>query len=144
MTLRPVTADHERVVDRLDAAGLPSDDVADGPARLYIATVDDEPVGIGGLEAYGRVGLLRSVVVDGPHRGEGLGAQLVRALEDEAAERGVEELFLLTTTAAGFFERLGYERHDRRSVPASIASTTEFADACPDSAACLRRRLGRD
>jgi amino-acid N-acetyltransferase len=53
----------------------------------------------------------------------------------------VETLYLLTTTAAAFFARHGYETVERDTVPARIRGTTEFDDLCPDSAVCMRKRL---
>jgi amino-acid N-acetyltransferase len=99
-------------------------------------------VGADGLQAAGPDGLLRSLVVESGARGRGLGAALVGALENRAAARGVVRLYLLTTTAAEFFERLGYEPVARDSVPPGIAATAEFRTLCPASATCLCRSLG--
>ena len=45
-------------------------------------------------------------------RGQGLGARLVIAVEDEAHARGCRGVYLMTGTfqAPGFYEGLGYER----------------------------------
>ena len=75
------------------------------------------------------------------HRSRGLGARLVDAIETEARARGVTALYLLTTTAATFFERVGYTAHDRATVPHFLAATTEFSSLCPDTADCLWRDL---
>ena len=61
--------------------------------------------------------------------------------ESEARARGITALYLLTTTAAGFFERLGYKPHNRTTVSPSIAATAEFSSLCLDTAACLWRNL---
>ena len=98
-------------------------------------------IGVVGLEVYGSNALLRSLAVEPQHRSRGLGAGLVDAIESEARRRGVTALYLLTTTAATFFERLGYAAHERAAVPPSIAATTEFSLLCPDTADCLWRDL---
>jgi len=94
-----------------------------------------------GLEIHEPDALLRSLAVERRHHSRGLGARLVRAIETEARARGVTALYLLTTTATKFFERMGYTAHDRAAVPSSIAATTEFSSLCPDTADCLCRDL---
>jgi amino-acid N-acetyltransferase len=53
----------------------------------------------------------------------------------------VETLYLLTTTAAPFFERYGYGAVAREEVPRPIRDTTEFTDLCPASATCMVKGL---
>jgi N-acetylglutamate synthase-like GNAT family acetyltransferase len=50
-------------------------------------------------------------------------------------------MYLLTTTAAGFFERRGYVAAARESAPAEIRATREFADICPASSAFMVKHL---
>lgn len=125
----------------LEATDLPSADVRSKPECFYVARHGSERVGIGGLEHYGPDGLLRSVVIERSKRGRGFGAALCDALEETAAAAGVETLYLLTTTAESFFADRGYVECERAAVPDSIRETTEFADLCPATAACLRKRL---
>ena len=47
------------------------------------------------------------------HRRKGAGAVLVRAIEDQARQRGFSRLYLYTTDAAGFYARLGWSTLDR-------------------------------
>ena len=96
------------VEDLLMRNDLPAEDVRENPGAFYVARTGDERVGAGGIEQYGADGLLRSVVVEEHARGEGVGTELCVALEATAREGGVERLFLLTTTAAGFFAGRGY------------------------------------
>ncbi|SHH44605.1 arsenic resistance N-acetyltransferase ArsN2 [Halobaculum gomorrense] len=140
--------DLDRVEALLSANDLPTEDVRTGPGQFYLARDRDDErdggdavVGVGGVERHGPTGLLRSVAVEESSRGEGYGTALCAALEDRARREGVETLYLLTTTAAGFFGRLGYGAVDRESVPPAIRSTTEFAALCPASATCMRKRL---
>lgn len=134
-------ADLDRVEALLEANGLPHRDVRASDGRFFVAEVDAECVGVGGVETYGPNGLLRSVVVAESNRGLGTGTALCDALEDHARANGVEALYLLTTTAAAFFRRRGYEAVDRETVPSTIQRTTEFADLCPSSATCMRKDL---
>jgi N-acetylglutamate synthase-like GNAT family acetyltransferase len=126
----------------LEAAKLPLGGVAELGDRLLVADAEGELVGCAGLEIYGSVGLLRSAVVASSRRGEGLGVALTRRLLDEAAARGLARVYLLTETAAGFFERLGFARIDRDAVEDAVRASTEFAHLCPASAQAMVREVG--
>lgn len=142
LTLHPADEDSlDYVTELLSANDLPTADVEATDATFYLASVDGERVGIGGIERDGEVGLLRSVVVETAARGRGLGTTLTEALEARAAADGIETLYLLTTTAADFFAGRGYERVAREAVPEPINETTEFSELCPSSATCLRKSL---
>ena len=141
--LRPARpTELDAIAALLRAADLPVADLSVSMLDAYVvATEDEDCIGVVGLEVYGSNALLRSLAVGSQHRSRGLGARLMDAIETEARRRGVTALYLLTTTAATFFERLGYTAHDRAAVPPSIAATTEFSSLCPDTAACLWRDL---
>lgn len=142
ITLRPAAAeDLDRVEALLEANDLPSGDVRAIPDCFFVAESEGAVVGVGGVEARGSAGLLRSVVVREPNRGEGYGRTLCAALEDRARAAGIETLYLLTTTAAAFFRRNGYEAIPREEAPTGIRETTQFTDLCPDSATCMRKAL---
>ena len=72
----------------------------------------------------------------GARRG-GMLALLLRRAFDE----GGREAWLLTTTAAPFFERAGFKPMERTSAPASVLATRQAANLCPASAALLRRSI---
>jgi amino-acid N-acetyltransferase len=124
----------------LAANDLPAD-VGEDTGAFYVAYDDGDAVGIGGLETDGSVTLLRSLVVRERVRGEGYGGAVCDALEREARENGIDEAYLLTTTAAGFFAARGYDEVPRESAPDAIRATEQFADACPDSATCMHKSL---
>jgi len=65
-----------------------------------------------------------------------------RLLALARAER-LERVFLLTTTAGGFFRRFGFRPVRREDVPAALRATEEFAGACPASATIMRLDLSR-
>jgi amino-acid N-acetyltransferase len=126
----------------LRAAGLPVDDlVAPVAVQLFGAFDGDALVGVVGLEDGGDAALLRSLAVVDARRGAGYGSALVAFAEDEAATQGVRCLYLLTTTAAEFFDRLGYRRIARDDVPPAMAATPQFATLCPASSTCMSRSL---
>jgi predicted N-acetyltransferase YhbS len=47
------------------------------------------------------------------YRGKGVGAALVRAIEDQARQRELSRVYLYTTHAVGFYKRLGWKVMDR-------------------------------
>ncbi|NUE00892.1 GNAT family N-acetyltransferase [Halorubraceae archaeon YAN] len=123
----------------LDTCGLPTADVT--AEMLYIATVDGVHIGVGGLEQSGSVGLLRSIAIDPAYQGNGYGVALCSELEQVAMDAGITQLFLLTTTAAHFFQQSGYTQIDREMAPPVIQQTTQFSELCPQQATCLRKQL---
>lgn len=142
ITVRRAGPEHlDRVEALLAADGLPSGDVRAEPDCFSVALSSGAVVGVGGVEVHGSAGLVRSVVVESAHRGRGYGTALCEALENRARDEGVDALYLLTTTAPGFFRRRGYEAVAREAAPAGIRRTTQFAELCPASATCMRKRL---
>jgi amino-acid N-acetyltransferase len=133
---------HLSAVALLEAEGLPASDLTAAHLEHFFFTgTDGAPSALVGLEIYGEVALLRSLVVSAAARSQGLGSALVLHAEEHAASRQVRSIYLLTTTAEPYFERRGYQRIDRMQAPVSIRSTREFADLCPASSAFMIKRL---
>lgn len=127
----------------LSAVGLPYDDLTPAQLKHFLIGRDgDEICGVVGLEPCGDGALLRSLAVSAAHRNEGLGARLTEAIEQYARWRGIDELYLLTTTASAYFERRGYEAIPRDALPEAIRDTEQAARLCPSDATCMRKRLG--
>jgi len=57
-----------------------------------------------------------------------------------AREDGIDEVYLLTTTAEKYFPRFGFARTTRAAVPETVKESAEFRGACPDTAVVMRRR----
>ena len=127
----------------LERAALPTDDLADGTARLW--SVHDASsgamVGCFGLELADPEALLRSVVVRPERQRQGLGTAVVELAEATARDLGVRRLVLLTEDASAFFERLGYREFDRAEACEPIRQTEQFRTLCPASAACLSKSI---
>jgi len=121
---------------------LPAEDVGQQNQTFLTAHAGAELVGCVGLERYGSDALVRSLAVVPRMQGAGLGKALYLRARDESRRAGTRELYLLTTTAAPFFEKVGFERIDRALVPAAIASSAEFRSLCPASAVCMRLKIG--
>lgn len=126
----------------LNAAKLPTEDLTAAHCDNFFYTgTPDAPSGIVGLEIFGHVALLRSLVVAAERRNHGEGAALLEHAESFARAQGVRALYLLTTTAEPFFLKHGYVRAARESAPAAIRATREFAGICPASSAFMVRPL---
>ena len=88
----------------LAGADLPTSDLADAKLEDFFHTGPaSAPSGLVGLELYGEVALLRSLVVAPSSRAGGTGTALLDHAELHARSRGVRRLFLLTNTAEEFF-----------------------------------------
>jgi N-acetylglutamate synthase-like GNAT family acetyltransferase len=141
LAIRPVSFDAPAGA-LLAAGNLPAADLDAGtPVELFALGQEGAPTGLAGLELLGRCGLLRSLVVAPGAREGGLGRRLVAHVERRALGAGLAELWLLTTTAADYFARLGYERMARDAAPAVVARSGQFASLCPASAVLMRKRL---
>lgn len=138
---RATAADFDAVRRLLGAAGLPLDGVEDPATTFFVARAQGEVVGTAAVEAYADGVLLRSVAVAATFRGRGLGERLTEAALDHARAVGSRQAFLLTTTAAAYFPRLGFEIVTRTDVPPGVAGSVEFTSACPASATVMRAPL---
>jgi len=141
LMIRPaVAADLRRAIELLEAAKLP---VADLSAEILALVAENNEIiqGVIGLESFGEVAFLRSLVVSVDARGTGIGPALVTALEVLCTADGVRELWLLTIDSDAFFAQLGYELRDKADAPDAIRSTEEFAGLCPSNAVLMLKRL---
>jgi amino-acid N-acetyltransferase len=137
-----INSDLAAVEKLLAASDLPTEGVRDNFSTFVVADDNGAIAGVIGLEKYGSVALLRSAVVAPDHRGSGVGRRLVEQLLERAEEAGIDELYLLTTTAEKYFPRFGFTRTTRAAVPDAVKSSAEFRGACPDTAVVMSRPIG--
>jgi len=141
-TISPTTSDEtEAIKTLLIEAELPNEDFAQHLNHFLTARQNGSLAGAVGLEIYGQSGLLRSLVVDATHRGQGVGVKLCEQIFAYAQGRDIKELYLLTITAADFFPKLDFSIIDRDSVPPAIQATEEFTSICPSTAVCMVKML---
>lgn len=129
------------IINLLKANNLPVSDLSSGKRLFLAATISGQLTGVVALELYGDSGLLRSLAVNSEFRTLNLGKKLVAEAENLGRENGLKQLFLLTTTASGFFSKLGWDITERSSAPADLAASTEFSSVCPASAVCMTKKL---
>ena len=145
MRIREATnRDLDAVESLLSRNNLPLDGVKENFSSFVVAEDDGGITGAIGLEKFGSIALLRSAVVSSEYRGGGVGRRLVEQVLERAQNDGIEELFLLTTTAEKYFPRFGFARTTRSAVPAAVKESAEFQGACPDSAIVMSRRFTSD
>ncbi|WP_344498444.1 GNAT family N-acetyltransferase [Streptomyces enissocaesilis] len=120
------------VVEQEVPADIEYDAYDAGAVHVLAVSGDGLPLGTGrllyGAAAAGRtggdatVGSLGRLAVSREARGSGVGAALVRAIEDAAVERGLSAVDLHAQThALGFYERLGYVAYGPEFPDAGIA-----------------------
>lgn len=144
-TLRRAALDDESdVAALLTASALPLDGVHEALPCFVVAEDAGAIVGVAGIEECGRAGehaLLRSVAIAPAWRGRGLGRALVTRAIADAEARGARALYLLTTTAEGYFPSFGFTATTREQVPDDVRATREFQGACPASATVMALQL---
>ena len=140
--VRPATpVDLSEIVKLLEAAELPVGEVAEHLHNVLVGEIWGTVVAVAGLEVFGPVGLVRSVVVRPDHRSGGRGGEIVGAVLGRADTLGLTELFLMTTTTAAFFEQFGFRVVPREVAPRPIQRTQEFSTLCPSWAVMMRRAV---
>src|SRR5688500_6304669 len=101
--------------------------------NLFVNYYDDSGkiIGCGGLEFYPPFALLRSLAVVENQRGRSIGKQIVQDLLEQAKQRSVSQIYLLTETARDFFIQRGFADIQREEVPEEIKLSSEFKSVCP-------------
>lgn len=121
----------------LRASNLPADDLNYKKDLLLGYYESNILVGTGALEVYGDYALLRSLSVKLGIRGRNVGTTIAEYLIDEARERKLKGIYLLTETARGFFVKRGFNDVTRAEVPEALKASSEFSHVCPTSAAVM-------
>jgi GNAT superfamily N-acetyltransferase len=131
-------ADAAAIADLLGELGYPAEAAPvqrrleriahDPSSRLFVAEVNGEIAALGGLHVlplveHDELGcMLTALVVGAEHRRQGVGGELVGAVEREARSRGCSRLVLSSADrradAHAFYESLGFEATGRRFVKA--------------------------
>jgi amino-acid N-acetyltransferase len=143
MNIEPAGSVHLSAIQTLLVqAQLPADDLtAHALQHFLVLRMEDAVSGTVGLECFGKIALLRSLVIADALRGRGCGEALTAAAEELAQRLDVTTIYLLTTTADAFFAARGYQRIDRSEAPEGIRATTQFSALCPASAVLMSKRL---
>ncbi|MEY4504584.1 MAG: hypothetical protein RL154_880 [Pseudomonadota bacterium] len=97
---------------------LREDDEMARTVRSYTAVQENgELIGFAALHIYATtLAEVRSLVVKDSFRGKGVGAMLIKALEDEGRDLGIERILTLTYQKE-FFEKLGFIEIAKDQIP---------------------------
>ena len=132
--------ERQQVIDLLQQQDLPVVDI-DEDKVLYLLMDGDGVIGTVGLDLFEDCALLRSVSVIKEEQGKGHGKFINDEIEKYVKESGINCLYLLTTTARGFFDKQGYCAIDRSEAPFAVQQTAEFTSLCPASAVLMKKRI---
>jgi amino-acid N-acetyltransferase len=138
---RARSSDWPTIESLLRHASLPTADAAVHLDRFTVGLAAAGVAAAGGFEYHGADALLRTFVVAPQLRGQRHGSALLKQILRDAAAAGIETVYLLTDTAAPFFERHGFRPVERNDAPPAIRNTPEFKQLCPASARLMARSL---
>lgn len=141
LTRAALSSDLPAILTLLEKLDLPVAGLEEHAGRLVLTEDDSGLLGVAGLEVHGTTGLLRSVAVAPSARSQGLGAELVAHILNQAQALQLQDVYLLTTTAQTYFPRFGFQEAPRFAAPAALLASREFQDACPQSATLMHFAL---
>jgi len=141
-TIRAAVPEDLSAVERLLTENdLPLLGVREAFKDFVVAESNGRIVGVAGLEVCRENALLRSVAVSQDWRSKGIARALVTRAIADAEARGLQGLYLLTTTAEHYFPSFGFAPVVRENVPADVRVTTEFTTTCSATAIAMARQL---
>ncbi|MEP1151786.1 MAG: GNAT family N-acetyltransferase [Balneola sp.] len=120
---------------------LPTADINFDTSIFLGGFIDNKLVGVIGLELLGKLGLLRSLVVNEESRGEGIAKKLTKKLIKEAKNSSLLEVYLLATEAESFFARNGFTKVIKTEAPPLIKQTKQYSEICSDHAVVMKMDL---
>lgn len=135
---RPARSEELEGVRRLVQA--PAEVPAWGPEGVWLIEGEDGLMATATAEVRGAEAYLRGVATREEARGLDLGTLVVAGAVGDARRHGASTCFLLTETAEGFFDRLGFRRIDRAEVP---PWALDRSPECPASAVAMVRELAQ-
>jgi putative acetyltransferase len=116
--------------------GLTIEAIFQPPVRFFVARLDGEAVGCGGVACFDEFAELKRMYVRPAARGDGVADSLIERLEEEARNAGLRVVRLETgvhqPAAIGFYKRRGFMPcrafEPYASLPASAIKTSYFME----------------
>lgn len=129
--------DIAEIKELLTASGLPIVGV-DKAVEQFLVAKDSQVIGVLGALYNPPKALLRSFAVIPMQRSKGIGATLVAEIFKELQRQKLEEVYLITDTAAEYFKRIGFFEISRAEMPAKLLKESGLEQACPCSSSCMK------
>ena len=128
-----VTSDLKPMIELLHSSGLPIEGVSENLSNFLVAVKDTQFYGVMGLE-YGQSSVMfRSLTVAASFRKRGVAAQLVKQGLELSRQKGITQVYILTQSAVRFAEKWGWEKIERREIPADLLNQSALKAACPET-----------
>lgn len=142
LIVQPAGAEHFPEVSALLASQqLPISDFDPSLDGFWLACYGNTLAATAALEVYESFGLLRSVATAPEFRNRGVAATLTQQLLEEARRKGLQAVYLVTTTAKDYFAGKGFEEAERSSLPEPILRSGQLQSVCPSSATVMVKKL---
>jgi DNA-binding MarR family transcriptional regulator/N-acetylglutamate synthase-like GNAT family acetyltransferase len=132
-------SDWNEIRNLLTANRLPVQGALNHLTNFVVATENGRVVGALGMEVYGDVGLLRSLVVASNMRGRSIAKRLIKHMISRSREKQLGALYLLAGKTDALFERYGFEKMPRADMPTKLYVSMELQG--PSSTASTGMRL---
>ena len=130
---KPLQFDLKDVLELLDLVNLTTEGVSDNLDHFFVVKENGTIVGCAGVEVYEKIGLLRSLAIHPDHQKSGLGTELTEKLLTYAEDMGIQELYLLTSTARKFFEKFEFKLLAKDDLKPIIKRSPNFSHSCEDA-----------
>ena len=131
-------SDLDKIQAILKDVKLPYQDCAKHVHNFVVLELNDNIIGVGGIELYGDIALLRSIAVEKKYRNQGWGDAVFLEIKEYAFQSGAKELYLLTETAEQYLTKRGFIKVDRDMAPQAIKQTEQFSGLCSLSAIVMK------
>jgi len=136
--------DFEYIVALLNQSNLPTIDLKISNMQdFYVAIVDGDIVGVGGIDMQDNMAFVRSFAVKSEYQGQGVAHKIYNTIEDEAKRSGISQFYLLSETATQYFEKFGFKIIQRDTAPQWVQQSTQFSGICPQSTALMQKNKGK-
>ena len=133
------TRDFTRVAAMLEAAGMSAEGIARPAGCCLMAYLGAEAAGVVGIETKIDAALMRSLLVEEPMRGRGVGAALIAAARAAAHTRGARRLYAFARGDAGkYLARFGFAPVAMNELLDALAGTfvADYVRARPGELSC--------